>query len=87
MRSTRNRLPIKAMPAYAKLNKNRDMAKYRQYMRNQITELLTNYGKIDILWLDFSFPRGDGHGKGKDEWGSVELLKTDQETTAGHYCR
>ncbi|HEY9194873.1 MAG TPA: alpha-L-fucosidase [Mucilaginibacter sp.] len=65
----------KSDASYAKLNKNRDMAKYRQYMRNQITELLTNYGKIDILWLDFSFPRSDGHGKGKDEWGAVELLK------------
>jgi len=65
----------KSDASYAALNKNRDMAKYRQYMRNQITELLTKYGKIDILWLDFSFPRKDGHGKGKDEWGSVELLK------------
>ncbi|MEN0052247.1 MAG: alpha-L-fucosidase [Mucilaginibacter sp.] len=65
----------KSDASYAALNKNRDMAKYREYMRNQITELLTKYGKIDILWLDFSFPRKDGHGKGKDEWGSVELLK------------
>ena len=65
----------KSDTAYARLNKGRDMAKYRQYMRDQITELLTNYGKIDILWLDFSFPRKDGHGKGKDDWGSVELLK------------
>ncbi|WPU96057.1 alpha-L-fucosidase [Mucilaginibacter sabulilitoris] len=65
----------KSDASYAALNKNRDMAKYRQYMRDQITELLTKYGKIDILWLDFSFPRADGHGKGKDEWGSVELLK------------
>ncbi|MGF7039912.1 alpha-L-fucosidase [Mucilaginibacter lappiensis] len=65
----------KSDASYAALNKSRDMAKYRQYMRNQITELLTKYGKIDILWLDFSFPRKDGHGKGKDEWGSVELLK------------
>jgi alpha-L-fucosidase len=65
----------KSDASYAALNKNRDMAKYRLYMRNQITELLTKYGKIDILWLDFSFPRKDGHGKGKDEWGAVELLK------------
>ena len=65
----------KSDASYAKLNKGRDMAKYRAYMRNQITELLTKYGKIDILWLDFSFPRADGHGKGKDDWGSVELLK------------
>ncbi|MEO8763003.1 MAG: alpha-L-fucosidase [Ginsengibacter sp.] len=61
--------------AYARLNKGRDMAKYRQYIRNQVTELLSNYGKIDILWLDFSFPRKEGYGKGKDDWGSVELLK------------
>jgi alpha-L-fucosidase len=65
----------KSEKEYARLNKGRDMAKYREYLRNQITELLTNYGKIDILWLDFSFPRKDGHGKGKDDWGSVELLK------------
>lgn len=58
---------------YARLNKGRDMAKYRLYMRNQITELLTNYGKIDILWLDFSYP--EKYGKGRDDWGSVELLK------------
>ena len=35
-------------------DKGRDMAKYNQYMRDQVTELLTNYGKIDILWFDFS---------------------------------
>jgi len=61
--------------AYAKLNKNRDIAKYRQYLRNQLTELLTNYGKIDVLWLDFSFFDKYGHGKGKNDWGSVELIK------------
>jgi alpha-L-fucosidase len=60
---------------YARFNKGRDMAKYRLYLRNQITELLTHYGKIDILWLDFSFPHPNGRGKGKDDWGSAELLK------------
>ncbi|SFD59551.1 alpha-L-fucosidase [Chitinophaga sp. CF118] len=61
--------------AYARLNKGRDMAKYRKYLHDQITELLTKYGKIDIMWLDFSYPGNKGHGKGKEEWGSVELLK------------
>lgn len=61
--------------AYAVMNKGRDMAKYRAYLKNQVTELLTNYGKIDILWLDFSFPEKGGHGKGKDDWGSLELIK------------
>jgi len=59
--------------AYARLNKGRDMAKYRKYLYNEVTEILTKYGKIDILWLDFSFP--GKYGKGKDDWNSVELLK------------
>ncbi|NMN37024.1 alpha-L-fucosidase [Pedobacter riviphilus] len=58
---------------YAALNKNRDIAKYRKYLYDQVTELLTKYGKIDILWADFSYP--GKHGKGRDDWGSVELLK------------
>jgi alpha-L-fucosidase len=60
---------------YAKLNKGRDWNKYKAYLHNQIKELLTNYGKIDILWLDFSYPNANGHGKGRGDWGSVELLK------------
>ena len=39
-----------------KLNKGRDMKRYAKYMRDQVTELLTNYGKIDIMWFDFSYP-------------------------------
>ncbi|MBO9731527.1 MAG: alpha-L-fucosidase [Chitinophaga sp.] len=59
--------------AYARLNAGRDMSKYRQYMRDQIKELLTHYGKIDILWLDFSY--AGKNGKGKDDWAAVDLLK------------
>jgi alpha-L-fucosidase len=58
---------------YARLNKGRDMAKYRTYLYNQVTELLSNYGKIDILWLDFSYP--EKYGKGKNDWNSVALIK------------
>ena len=58
---------------YAKLNKGRDMAIYREYLKNQIREIMTNYGKIDILWLDYSFP--GKFGKDRDDWGSVELFK------------
>jgi alpha-L-fucosidase len=58
---------------YDKLNKNRDMKVYREYLKNEVREILTNYGKIDILWLDFSFP-GE-FGKGRDDWNSVELMK------------
>ncbi len=34
-----------------KANAGRDMRRYQEYMRNQVTELLTKYGKIDQLFL------------------------------------
>lgn len=58
---------------YDKMNEGKDMKKYQKYLKDQVTELLTNYGQIDILWLDYSYP-GD-LGKGRDDWDSVELLK------------
>ncbi|MCX6985618.1 MAG: alpha-L-fucosidase [Lentisphaerae bacterium] len=48
----------------------RDMAKYREYMFNQIEELLTNYGKIPLMWFDFSFDE-----KGPDDWDSESLSR------------
>jgi alpha-L-fucosidase len=60
---------------YDRLDKGRDMRKYRQYLRDQITELLTNYGKIDILWLDWTWGKDDKRGKHADDWGAVELIK------------
>ena len=56
------------------INSKRDMAKYRQYMYDQITELLTGYGKIDILWFDFSYPQIE-NGKGRDDWGSEKIIE------------
>lgn len=64
------------------LNRGRDMKKYAKYMRDQVTELLTNYGKIDVLWFDFSYPDDPKldkpwmKGKGKDDWEAEKLLKT-----------
>lgn len=61
--------------AYARLNKGRDMAKYQQYLKNQITELLTNYGKIDILWLDWTWDAGAKYGKHPQDWDALNLIK------------
>lgn len=63
------------------LNKSRDMKIYAKYMRDQVTELLTNYGKIDILWFDFSYQMGltdraGLRGKGKDDWEAEKLIAT-----------
>lgn len=60
-------------------NEGRDVRIYAQYMRDQVKELLTNYGKIDILWFDFSYPENEGgkawmKGKGKEDWESEKLI-------------
>ena len=58
---------------YPELNKGRDMARYRQYMKDQVRELLTGYGPIDILWFDFTY-EGE-HGKSAADWDSEGLLR------------
>ncbi len=63
--------------AYDEINEDRDMNIYREYLHNQVREILTKYGKIDILWLDYSFP--GKHGKDRNDWNSKELLKMVRE--------
>ena len=71
------------------MNRGRDMRSYAQYMRNQVTELLTNYGKIDILWFDFSYPDNNPpekpwlRGKGKDDWEAEKLIATSRSLQPG----
>lgn len=36
-------------------NENRNFDRYLDYMFGQIKELLTNYGKLDLMWFDFSY--------------------------------
>ncbi|MFJ3054964.1 alpha-L-fucosidase [Herbaspirillum sp. NPDC087042] len=70
--------PDRNHPDVARLNEGRDMKRYALYMRNQVTELLSRYGEIDILWFDFSYAHRDYKGlpgKGRDDWQSEELLK------------
>ncbi|RLD84225.1 MAG: alpha-L-fucosidase [Bacteroidetes bacterium] len=70
---------------YDKLNKGKNMDVYRKYIKDQVKELLTNYGKIDIIWLDYSFPsRKDyKHGKDRKDWDSENLLKMVRELQPG----
>lgn len=73
--------PRRNDPDAEEQSRNRDMHKYAQYMRDQVTELLTNYGKIDILWFDFSYdkdPKAPAwmKGKGKDDWEAEALIAT-----------
>lgn len=39
----------------AKYDKPICFSNYLNYMHTQIKELLTNYGKLDIMWFDFSY--------------------------------
>ncbi len=80
--------PLHAHPEAEQMNQGRDMKRYAKYMRDQLTELMSNYGKIHILWLDFSYPDNNGHepwmkGKGKDDWESEALIKTVRDLQPG----
>jgi len=72
-----------------KMNEGRDMNRYAEYMRNQVRELLTNYGKIDILWFDFSYSKHVDpklphlRGKGKEDWQSEKLIALARELQPG----
>jgi alpha-L-fucosidase len=55
------------------LNQGREQARYAEYLHGQVRELLTEFGKVDILWFDFSYPKPDGSGKGRDDWQSEKL--------------
>ena len=57
----------------AKANAGRDMARYRKYMFSQVEEILTRFGKIDVLWFDY-VAKGE-HGKTWRDYDSVELIK------------
>ncbi len=64
----------------------RDMKKYAEYMRNQVRELLTNYGEISYLFFDYSYKRFGNHTnmpwlvlKGKEEWETDRLLAVIRE--------
>lgn len=63
-------------------NKSRDMKRYVDYMENQLRELLTDFGPIDCLFMDFSFPNKDD-GKGRNDWQSERLLKVIRELQPG----
>ncbi len=71
--------PYRNHPDREKLNADRDQGKYAEYLHGQIRELLTEYGKVDVLWCDFSFPKEDGSGKGREDWQSEKLYEMIRE--------
>lgn len=46
-----------------------DFGRYLDFLHGQIREICTNYGKLDILWFDFSCP-----GMAGETWKAAELM-------------
>ena len=60
--------PMRDNPEFK--NKKHNFDRYLDYMHKQVRELLTNYGKIDIMWFDFSYDKMTG-----EAWRATELIK------------
>lgn len=48
----------------------RGWAAFREYVHHQVRELLTHYGRIDVMWFDGAWPETSR------QWGSHELVQT-----------
>lgn len=51
------------------LDEHRNWDRYVEYFHNQVEEICTNYGKLDILWFDFSYDDMRG-----EKWGATKLI-------------
>ena len=60
--------PMRNNPEYQ--SPTRDFSKYLDYFHAQVTELLSNYGQIDIIWFDFSYDGLTG-----EAWRATELVE------------
>jgi len=60
--------PLAKQPEWE--NKKYNFDNYLDYMYNQVEELVTNYGKIDILWFDFSLREYSG-----EKWKASRLIE------------
>jgi len=76
--------PMREHPRMKQINRRRDIAKYRKYLHGQVQELLTRYGKVDIMWFDFSYSQRSAlpdwkrlgwKGRGKADWRSEKLIE------------
>ena len=64
--------PMRENPDYK--DDNRHFENYVEYMHNQIREICTNYGKIDLMWFDFSYDDMEG-----EKWQATKLINMVRE--------
>lgn len=72
--------PMRNNPACG--NEGRDFNRYLDYMHNQVREICTNYGQIDILWFDFSYEDQNNMMRG-EAWRATELMNMVRELQPG----
>ena len=63
-------------------NEGRDFGRYLDYMHGQVRELCTNYGRLDVLWFDFSYGEGEKALRG-EAWRAHELVTMVRELQPG----
>ncbi|GAB4466781.1 MAG: alpha-L-fucosidase [Armatimonadaceae bacterium] len=74
--------PMRENAEYREADANRDLNRYAEYLHAQSRELLTEFGKVDILWYDFSVQANEAlgfAGKGKEVWQSEKLIQLVRE--------
>ena len=59
--------PMRGNPAYR--DEKIDFDRYLEYMHGQVKELVTGYGKLDIMWFDFSYENMTG-----ETWKGEQLV-------------
>jgi len=54
-----------------------DFERYVRFMKDQLRELLTNYGKIDVVWFDGEWESTWSHERAKDMWDYIREIDPD----------
>ncbi len=67
--------PMRNDKEFRERTKGGDITTYAEYLHGQTRELLTRFGKIDIMWFDFSYPTQPDGGKGRNDWQSEKLYE------------
>ena len=61
--------PLRNCESIREKEKERNFDRYLEYMHNQVKELCTEYGKLDVMWFDFSYGEMTG-----EKWRATELV-------------
>jgi len=64
-----------------------DSANYVNYMKNQLTELLTNYGPVCELWFDAAWEKPDDDWRIPELYALIKILQPDCQVTVNHTIR